>query len=515
MARSASKRPGKSGTAAGVAPLGQPRRGAEPAPMRPPTPLTRTVSLRWRVTLLAASVVAIAVAVTSIAAYAMVARALYGDVDAQLRARAATMISGDIDSMAFQSLGVATLFSNNIGVGLIYPFSVSSPTAPEGERPPDSLPVYIPPQPTKPPIGTEEIAVAKGEQTSSLRTYNNQRVLARRMDSGVTLVISQRLEPTREVLDRLAWLLFVVGGCGVLLAAAAGTAVGRTGLRPIARLTAATERVARTDDLTPIPVTGDDELARLTESFNTMLRALAESRDRQRRLVADAGHELRTPLTSLRTNMELLIAAGRPGAPRIPDEDMAELRADVVAQIEELSTLVGDLVDLAREDAPETVYERVDLGEVAERALERARRRRGSIEFVAALRPWFVYGHEAGLERAILNVLDNAAKWSPAGAQVRVGMAEVGRGLLELSVDDAGPGIPPAERELVFERFYRTTASRSMPGSGLGLAIVKQVVTKHGGTITIDTSERGGALIRIVLPGEAAPAVAAEDEADR
>lgn len=442
MARSASKRPGKSGTAAGVAPLGQPRRGAEPAPMRPPTPLTRTVSLRWRVTLLAASVVAIAVAVTSIAAYAMVARALYGDVDAQLRARAATMISGDIDSMAFQSLGVATLFSNNIGVGLIYPFSVSSPTAPEGERPPDSLPVYIPPQPTKPPIGTEEIAVAKGEQTSSLRTYNNQRVLARRMDSGVTLVISQRLEPTREVLDRLAWLLFVVGGCGVLLAAAAGTAVGRTGLRPIARLTAATERVARTDDLTPIPVTGDDELARLTESFNTMLRALAESRDRQRRLVADAGHELRTPLTSLRTNMELLIAAGRPGAPRIPDEDMAELRADVVAQIEELSTLVGDLVDLAREDAPETVYERVDLGEVAERALERARRRRGSIEFVAALRPWFVYGHEAGLERAILNVLDNAAKWSPAGAQVRVGMAEVGRGLLELSVDDAGPGIP-------------------------------------------------------------------------
>ncbi|WP_411156894.1 HAMP domain-containing sensor histidine kinase [Nocardia cyriacigeorgica] len=515
MARSASKRPGKSGTAAGVAPLGQPRRGVEPAPMRPPTPLTRTVSLRWRVTLLAASVVAIAVAVTSIAAYAMVARALYGDVDAQLRARAATMISGDIDSMAFQSLGVATLFSNNIGVGLIYPFSVSSPTAPEGERPPDSLPVYIPPQPTKPPIGTEEIAVAKGEQTSSLRTYNNQRVLARRMDSGVTLVISQRLEPTREVLDRLAWLLFVVGGCGVLLAAAAGTAVGRTGLRPIARLTAATERVARTDDLTPIPVTGDDELARLTESFNTMLRALAESRDRQRRLVADAGHELRTPLTSLRTNMELLIAAGRPGAPRIPDEDMAELRADVVAQIEELSTLVGDLVDLAREDAPETVYERVDLGEVAERALERARRRRGSIEFVAALRPWFVYGHEAGLERAILNVLDNAAKWSPAGAQVRVGMAEVGRGLLELSVDDAGPGIPPAERELVFERFYRTTASRSMPGSGLGLAIVKQVVTKHGGTITIDTSERGGALIRIVLPGEAAPAAAAEDEAGR
>ncbi|MEV4234685.1 HAMP domain-containing sensor histidine kinase [Nocardia sp. NPDC049737] len=459
----------------------------EPPDMRPPMPLTRSVSLRWRVTLLAASVVAIAVAVTSIAAYAMVARALNADVDAQLKARANTMINNNFDSLGFQSIVLAGLYSNDVGVALIYAKDKA----------------YMPPQQTIPPVGTQELAVANGELPSSLRTVNNQRVLAVPTHSGATLVISQRLQPTREVLDRLAWLLFVVGGCGVVLAAAAGTAVGRTGLRPIGRLTAATERVARTDDLTPIPVTGDDELARLTESFNTMLRALAESRGRQRRLVADAGHELRTPLTSLRTNMELLIASSRPGAPQIPEQDMAELRADVMAQIEELSTLVGDLVDLAREDAPETVYERVDLGEVAERALERARRRRGSIEFAAQLQPWFVYGHEAGLERAILNVLDNAAKWSPAGAQVKVTMRETGRGLLELDVDDAGPGIPSAERELVFDRFYRTTASRSMPGSGLGLAIVKQVVTKHGGTITIETSERGGALVRIVLPGAA------------
>ncbi|OCF87864.1 sensor histidine kinase [Nocardia brasiliensis] len=484
MARNVPKRPV-------VAGLGQP----EPSEMRPPIPLTRSVSLRWRVTLLAASVVAIAVAVTSIAAYAMVARSLYGDVDAQLRTRAATMINSDIDNIPFQSLTMATLFSNDIGVGIIYPIPSGAPAG--------TVSGYVPPQPAKPPIGPEELAVARNEMPSSLRTYKNQRVLARRTDTGVTLVISQRLEPTRAVLDRLAWLLFVVGGCGVVLAAAAGTAVGRTGLRPIARLTAATERIARTDDLTPIPVTGDDELARLTESFNTMLRALNESRDRQRRLVADAGHELRTPLTSLRTNMELLIASSRPGAPRLPDEDMAELRSDVMAQIEELSTLVGDLVDLAREDAPEAVYDRVDLGEVTERALERVRRRRSGIEFVAGLRPWFVYGHEAGLERAILNVLDNAAKWSPGGAQIYVTMHDTGAGLLELVVDDAGPGIPPAERELVFERFYRTTASRSMPGSGLGLSIVKQVVTKHGGTIAIDASPRGGTLVRIVLPGEA------------
>ncbi|EID72999.1 MULTISPECIES: sensor histidine kinase [Rhodococcus] len=456
-----------------------------PPEMRPPMPLTRSVSLRWRVTLLAASVVAIAVAVMAIAAYAVVSRALYADVDNQLRTRASALIDSNLVTFDPRYIAGATLYTTDISVALIFP----------------DLDTYTPPG-SSVPIGEPELSVARGERDTSLRTADNQRVLAERTQDGSTLVIAQRLAPTGAVLDRLAWVLFIVGGCGVVLAAAAGTTVGRTGLRPIARLTAATERVARTDDLTPMPVTGNDELARLTESFNTMLRALAESRERQSRLVADAGHELRTPLTSLRTNMELLIASSRPGAPHIPDEDMAELRTDVVAQIEELSQLVGDLVDLAREDAPETVFERVDLSEVVDRSLERARRRRNEIDFTAVTVPWFVYGDHAGLSRAVLNVLDNAAKWSPTGEQVRVAMKPAGEGLLELTVDDAGPGIPEEDRELVFDRFYRSTASRSMPGSGLGLAIVRQVVVKHGGTIAVDVSERGGALIRIVLPGE-------------
>ncbi|MDV6246546.1 HAMP domain-containing sensor histidine kinase [Rhodococcus opacus] len=456
-----------------------------PPEMRPPMPLTRSVSLRWRVTLLAASVVAIAVAVMAIAAYAVVSRALYADVDNQLRTRASALIDSNLVTFDPRYIAGATLYTTDISVALIFP----------------DLDTYTPPG-SSVPIGEPELSVARGERDTSLRTADNQRVLAERTQDGSTLVIAQRLAPTGAVLDRLAWVLFIVGGCGVVLAAAAGTTVGRTGLRPIARLTAATERVARTDDLTPMPVTGNDELARLTESFNTMLRALAESRERQSRLVADAGHELRTPLTSLRTNMELLIASSRPGAPHIPDDDMAELRTDVVAQIEELSQLVGDLVDLAREDAPETVFERVDLSEVVDRSLERARRRRNEIDFTAVTVPWFVYGDHAGLSRAVLNVLDNAAKWSPTGEQVRVAMKPAGDGLLELTVDDAGPGIPEEDRELVFDRFYRSTASRSMPGSGLGLAIVRQVVVKHGGTIAVDVSERGGALIRIVLPGE-------------
>lgn len=472
-----------------VAPLGRRQFGiaaADSSEMRPPTQLTRTVSLRWRVTLLAASVVAIAVAVMAIAAYAVVSRALYGDVDNQLRSRANALINSNVVTFDPRYVAGATLYSTDVSVALIFP----------------DLTKYVPPG-SHVPIGPPEVAVAQGAVDLSLRTVEGQRVLSQRTQDGSTIVIAQLLSPTGEVLERLAWVLFIVGAFGVVLAAGAGMAVGRTGLRPIARLTAAAERVARTDDLTPIPVSGDDELARLTESFNMMLRALGESRERQSRLVADAGHELRTPLTSLRTNMELLIASGRPGAPSIPEEDMAELRSDVVAQIQELSTLVGDLVDLAREDTPETIFERVDLADAVARSLERARRRRNEIDFEATLEPWFVYGDQAGLSRAVLNVLDNAAKWSPTGGEVRVAMKKLGDGLLELTVDDAGPGIPEEDRELVFERFYRSTASRSMPGSGLGLAIVRQVVIKHGGTIGVEVSGRGGALIRIVLPGEA------------
>ncbi|UYP19827.1 HAMP domain-containing histidine kinase [Rhodococcus sp. Z13] len=453
--------------------------------MRPPLLLTRSVPLRTRVTLLAAGAVALAVAVTSIAAYAVVSRALYADVDTQLRARASALVeSSTLITYDPRYIGGAQLYSSDISVALIY----------------SDLRRYVPPG-SSVPIGEPELAVAEGERDSSLRTVAQQRVLAQRMPDGSTVVIAQRLRPTAEILNRLASVLFVVGGCGVVLAAAVGATVGRTGLRPVARLTAAAERVARTDDLRPIRVTGHDELARLTESFNMMLRALAESRERQSRLVADAGHELKTPLTSLRTNMELLIAASRPGAPSLPDEDMAELREDVMAQIEELSTLVGDLVDLAREDAPETVFEVVDVAEVVDRSLERARRRRTDVEFRVTTEPWFVFGDHAGLTRAVVNVLDNAAKWSPAGEDVLVRMRQLGTGLMELTVDDAGPGIPEEERELVFERFYRATTARSMPGSGLGLAIVRQIVMKHGGTIAVDRSERGGALIRIVLPG--------------
>lgn len=461
---------------------------AGPDAMRPPTPLTRRVSLRGRVTVMAAAVVGVAVAVLAAAAYLVVQSALYDDVDTQLQSRSSTLLASSASLQGADpraSLGLSALFSSDLRVAVI--ISSGAFTVP-GQAP---------------PVGDPETDVIDGATTRSLRTVDDFRVLAQRAGDGTTVVLAQSLVPTRQVLKRLGVVLLIVGAGGVLLAVVAGAAVGRAGLRPVARLTAAAERVAATEDLTPIPVTGDDELARLTQSFNRMLRSVGESRERQRRLVADAGHELRTPLTSLRTNMELLAATQRPGARELGATDRTELLADVEAQIAEMSTLVGDLVELAREDAPAAseVREPVDLREVVDRALDRARRRRTEVEFTAELEPWTLVGEPAGLERAVLNVLDNAAKWSPAGEQVHVRLHQVDGSNVELTVADAGAGIAAADRALVFERFYRSTSSRSMPGSGLGLAIVAQVVGKHGGAVRAEESDRGGALLRLRLPG--------------
>jgi two-component system, OmpR family, sensor histidine kinase MprB len=315
-------------------------------------------------------------------------------------------------------------------------------------------------------------------------------------------VIAQRLDATQQVLTKLGVALPVVGGLGVLVAAFAGVAIARAGLRPVDRLTAATERVAATGDLRPIPVEGSDELARLTASFNEMLGALAASQEQQRRLVADAGHELRTPLTSMRTNLELLAAASRPGAPTLPESERAELLDDVQAQVAELSTLVGDLVELAREDAPMVVHEPLELTDVVMRAMERARRRAGDVVFDPELVPWTLIGDATALERAVLNLLDNAAKWSPPGGRVRVQMRPLDDWSVVLEVADAGPGIAEEDLPRVFDRFYRAATSRTMPGSGLGLAIVRQVAIRHGGAVWAGRAPEGGALLAMRLPGQ-------------
>ncbi|HWM06952.1 MAG TPA: HAMP domain-containing sensor histidine kinase [Actinophytocola sp.] len=457
----------------------------------------RRMSLRGRVTWLAASCVAGAVALVSLGAYLTVRQNLYDQVDATLEQKAANAANTTVPAqIQGRTVAAALLTLTDVEFALV---EDDGRTIRSFE---DNLP----------PIGSAELAVATGDRTDNIRTdaRSDSRVLAVPYRGGGALVLAQSLQPTKEQLADLALVLFLIGGAGVVVAAVAGTAVARTGLTPVLRLTRATERVAQTGDLRPIQVDGDDELVRLSHSFNQMLSAVADSQDRQRQLVADAGHELRTPLTSLRTNLELLLAAEAPDSPQLSEKDKSEIHTDLRAQLDELTQLIGDLVELAREDAPpqQLTREQVDMVEVVEQALARARRRAGDVHFEVDLRPWFLLGEPAPLERAVLNLLDNAVKFSPRGGTVRVDLRPTGDGHAFLQVADAGPGIKDADLPYVFERFYRSDEARTLPGSGLGLAIVKSAAVRHGGAVYASRSADGGALIAMRLPGATDPPLA-------
>jgi two-component system sensor histidine kinase MprB len=471
---------------------------ASPAPRQgrpdgsvPRVALLDRVSLRSRIGVLAALAAALAVVLVSAAAFFTVRANIFDALDANLLQRATAAAQSElVDPQQLATIPTDVFGAGDIRLALL--LSDGRASSAEGLA-------------SAPPLSVEELAVARGASSSSVRTATDDgvayRVVAVGAGRGQALVIAQRLAPTQEVLTKLGFALPIVGGIGVVLAAFAGVAVARAGLRPVDRLTAATERVAATGDLRPIPVDGSDELARLTQSFNEMLDALAASQEQQRRLVADAGHELRTPLTSMRTNLELLAAASKPGSPTLPESDRAEILVDVQAQVAELSTLVGDLVELARDDAPLKVHEPLELTDVVLRALERARRRAGDVEFVPTLVPWTLVGDSTALERAVLNLLDNAAKWSPPGGTVRVQMRPLDEWSMVLEVADTGPGIAEDDLPRVFDRFYRSDTSRTMPGSGLGLAIVRQVALRHGGAVWAGRAPEGGALLAMRLPG--------------
>jgi two-component system sensor histidine kinase MprB len=348
-------------------------------------------------------------------------------------------------------------------------------------------------------FGAPEIAVARGQSRYSCRTLSTPdgdfRVAAvPTSQEGIAFVVAQSLESNQYTLDKLGLVMAIFGIAGVIAASLAGWGVATNGLRPVRRLTHAAEDIARTEQLDPIEVEGNDEIARLARAFNAMLAALSASRDRQRQLVADAGHELRTPLTSLRTNLDLLTQADREGG--LPESARIELLDDVQFQIEELTTLIGDLTELAREEPGALALEETDLAEITERAVQRVRRRASSLQFDLHADPWWVVGDSASLERAVTNLLDNAAKWSPPLGTVTVRLT--GGSLL---VADQGHGIDEADMPHVFDRFYRSTASRTMPGSGLGLAIVRQVAERHGGQVRVGRSPEGGAAFWFEVPG--------------
>jgi len=434
------------------------------------------MSFRTRLALVAAAAVALAVVAASFAVYFIVKGQLYGSVDDSLR-RSATLVQ-NVDpheiprftSPQFRAIGGVTQVVGANG----------------GTFPPDRIL----------PVPAEVSDVAKGKREEA--TFNTHaldqhlRVLAVQYPAeGVAIEVARSLNDTDHALSRIKLFLLLIAGFGIAVAAGLGLAVSGAALAPVRRLTKTAEEVTETRDLSRrIDARGRDELSRLAATFNTMLAALEESARAQRRLVSDASHELRTPLTSLRTNIEVLSREGG-----LPPEEREHLLRDVGDQLVEMSALVAELVELARGDDQPAEVQDVRLDLVAEEAIERTRRNRPGVTFKPQLEDSLVRGVPSTIERAVSNLLDNAAKWSPPGGEVDVVVHDG-----EVAVRDRGPGIAEEDVPFIFDRFYRAPSARSMPGSGLGLAIVRQVADAHGGTISVEAAEGGGTRMRLRLP---------------
>jgi two-component system sensor histidine kinase MprB len=325
------------------------------------------------------------------------------------------------------------------------------------------------------------------------------------LPNGGALQLTAPLTGVNEELRHLALALWLIVLAGITVAVLLGLGVGRTVLGPLNSLTSTIENLAETTDMSKrLDPGGPDELGRLRRAFNRLLGALDSSRESQRQLVLDASHELRTPLTSLRTNMEV----ARRLEELAPDERDV-LISDVLTQLDELTTLVADLAELARGAQPQLTSGPIRLDSIVLEAVEVATthgRSRGVV-FDANVAPTWVSGSSARIGRAVGNLLDNALKWSPDG-----GVVEVACSNGTLIVRDHGPGIDDRDVEFVFDRFYRAPSARSKPGSGLGLAIVAQVARDEGGAVNVYRAAGGGAVFRFSLPEVPPPAEAGDED---
>ena len=314
------------------------------------------------------------------------------------------------------------------------------------------------------------------------------RVLTVADPDGGAVQVARPLTEVDHALDRLLFVVLIVGVAGIALAALLGALVARAALAPVARFTRRTEALtANPDPSQRLEEVGRDELARLAHSFNATLDALSRSVRAQRHLVADASHELRTPIASLRANIQVL-----GDADRLPEAERESLRADIIEELDSLTALVADVVDLARGAEPQTDADDVALDEVVESAVHRARRRASEIGFRTEVEQTLVRGAPDRIGRAVANLIDNAIRWSPPGGEVDVTLRD---GVL--SIRDHGPGFAEKDLPHVFDRFYRADEARRMPGSGLGLAIVRQAAEAHGGYARASNAPDGGARLEV------------------
>jgi two-component system sensor histidine kinase MprB len=427
-------------------------------------------------TVTAAAAVAVAVVLASLAAWFVVRGQLRGEVDDQLRQRADI-----VKRLPVPVVGGAMSVPPTAAGQRVFFMQIETPRGNvirAGGAP--QFDVRLPEGTGQPAIYDDRV------DGTHYRVYSEA-------IGDFTLTLALPLTDVDDSLRRLALILLLVTGGGIALAVALGGGVTAAAVGPVARLTEAAEHVTETGDLSlriDAPPRAGDEIGRLAMSFNAMLGALEASVGAQKQLVADASHELRTPITSIRTNIDVLASGAELGT-----DERERLLGDLRDQLEELTTIVNDLVELARDGDQPPVVGDIRLDRVVEGSVEAFRRHARGVGVRADLEPDVVLGDAARIDRAVRNLLDNAAKWSPPDGEIEVSV----RGGV-VTVRDHGPGFPEEDLPHVFDRFYRSTAARAKPGSGLGLAIVRQVVEAHRGRVVATNAEDGGAVVHIELP---------------
>jgi two-component system sensor histidine kinase MprB len=450
------------------------------------------VSLRRRISLIAAASVAAVVLIAAIVCYVVVRQQLRGQVDTALRQQQTAIartrqLPQELPGIPASAGGPAQYVQILTANGATNSYEGNLPF----------------------PVNARERQIAATQRGSDLADVHVGHTHLRVLTFPEFVVIGGQAIPAAvqlarplngvdNVLSELRLVLLIVFIGGIALAAALGRFAARRVLSPLAEVAQAAQHIGETDDLSNrIQVHADDEVGQLATRFNSMLDRLESSRAEldesvraQRQLVADASHELRTPVTSMRTNIEVLLEGGE-----LDPEDRERVLTDVVEQSEELSALVGDLIELARGDEPGFVTEDVRLDRVVAESIARSRRNAPEIGIDSHLEPVTIDGVPSRLGRAVNNLLDNAARHAPPGTVIHVTVDRNG-----VEVRDHGPGVDEADLPYVFDRFFRGANSRGKQGSGLGLAIVRQVTEQHGGTVSVANGRDGGAVFTLRLP---------------
>jgi two-component system sensor histidine kinase MprB len=458
------------------------------------------VPLRRRLAIACASAVALAILLASIIVYVVVRTQLLGQVDNELQTQAALVSQarcGSNQALASPPGGGAPIWQVVTSDGGV--------ACSEGNLPlPSDSRVQAYASGSNGPPYLQDVTVG-GTQLRQLTVPVTLTGPFGQVEPAA-LQLARPLAPVHNVLADLRLVLFLLCAGGIALAACLGRLAAGRVLAPLGEVAQTAQHITDTEDLTSrIQYHADDEVGQLATRFNAMIErlqgsraALDESVRAQRQLVADASHELRTPITSLRTNIEVLLAGDR-----LSEEDRHRLLADVLEQSEELSALIGDVIELARGDLPITEADEVRLDRVVAECLSRARRDFPDVRFESSFTPVVVDGMSERLYRAIKNLLDNAAHHSAAG-----GVVEVIVDVHGVRVRDHGTGIDPGDLPYVFDRFFRGANSRHRQGSGLGLAIVRQVAVQHGGSVEAANAPDGGAEFTLRIP------VVAEDHSE-